>query len=210
MDDDAVLVHVRPRESLGRTGLIASLVGGVPLFGVLYWLSASQGSWRRVLVVHVLVVAIVTFGWTRHHGAFAEVTASRVVKQAFFRRRVVERDRIASTLLAHTWRPGSSEAVPQLLLLDADGVTIMRFRGAFWSIEAMQAIAAELQVPTTVAPETISLKEFYEENPRSAYWYEGRPWVAAGGVALAFAGAFLVMSWIMLAIGAPSTLSLTP
>ncbi|MDO7881006.1 hypothetical protein [Antiquaquibacter soli] len=203
-------MRVTPRESLAHTGLIASLVGGIPLFGVLYWLSASQGSWRRVLAVHVVAVAVVAFGWIRHRGAFAEVTATRVIKQAFFRRHVIDRDRIASALIGHTWRPGSSEAVPQLLLRDADDRTLLRLRGTFWTLTSMESLVDAVRVPVTVDPETISLREFYEAHPDSAYWYEGRPWVSVLGIAVAFAGAFVIMSWIMFAIGVPSTLSLTP
>lgn len=205
-----VVLRVLPRRSLLRAGLVSALVAGLPLFSVLYWLSASQGSWRRVLVVHVLAVTIGVFAWIRYHGAYLDVTADRLVKQGFFRLRVVERSAIASVVLSQTWRTGSSEAVPQLVVLDEDGVCIGRLRGAFWTRESMESVAEALQVPVHVEPDTISLREFYELHPGSAYWYEGRPWISAAGVAVAFAGAFVVMSWIMLAIGAPSAFSLTP
>lgn len=210
MLDDGAVVRVRPRESLVRTGLVASVVGGVPLLAVLYWLSLVQGSWRRVLVVHVLAVVVLLLAWLRHRGSFAEVTRTHLIKQAFFRRRVVEREQIASAIIVHTWRAGSSDAVPQLLIRDAAESTLVRFRGAFWSMEAMETIAHGLQVPVTIAPETMTLPEFYAEHPHSAYWYEGRLWVTVAGVVVAFAGAFLVMSWIMLAIGAPGALGLVP
>lgn len=210
MDEETSLVRVRARESLARAGLVSGLIAGIPLFGVLYWLSASQGSWRRVLVFHVLVVAIGAFAWIRYTGAFTAVTPTRLIKQAFFLTRVVDRSLIASTKIGQTWRPGSSESVPQLLVLDAEGECLTRLRGAYWSLESMETVAGALGVPCSVESHPVTLREFYEQHPRAAYWYEGKTWVAIAGVAVAFAGAFVIMSWIMMAIGAPSSLSLTP
>lgn len=210
MDEETALVAVRPRESLARAGLIAALVAGVPLFGVLYWLSASQGSWRRVLVIHVLIVGLSAFAWIRYHGSYTEVTPEQLIKQAFFKRRVVDRELIGSTLIGQTWRPGSSETVPQLLVLGHDGECLVRLRGAYWSQEAMEAVAASLAVHCVRESHPVTLKEFYEEHPHAAYWYEGKAWVSIAGVIAAFAGAFVVVSWIMMAIGSHSLFSLTP
>ncbi len=205
--NDAATVRVRPRASLARTGLIAIAIGGLPLFGVLYWLSASQGSWRRVLVVHVVAIAIAGLAWVRHFNAYAEVTQTRVSKQAFFSYESVDRSAVATAVIAQTWRPGSSESVPQLLLLDAQGTRLIRFRGTFWSIESMEKIVSALGVTVALDKEPMSLPEFFEAHPTAAYWYEGKPWVAAAGIVVAFAGAFVIMSWIMIAIGAPSALT---
>jgi hypothetical protein len=206
-ESGAGTVLVRPRASLARTGLIAMAIGGLPLFGVLYWMSALQGSWRRVLVVHIIVIVIAGLAWIRHSNAYAEVTETRVIKQAFFGFDSVDRSSVASAVIAQTWRPGSSEAVPQLLLLDADGNRLIRFRGTFWSLESMEEVVSALGVTVTFEKEPVSLREFFEAHPTAAYWYEGKPWVAAVGIVVAFASAFAIMSWIMIAIGAPSALT---
>lgn len=210
IDANTLVARVRPRESLVRAGLVALVIGGIPLFGVLYWLSLAQGSWRRVLAVNIVAAAIAAFAWMRHHRAYTEVTASHFIKQAYFRRRTVPRERIAATLIAHTWRPGSSEAIPQLLILDSAGQCLVRLRGTVWSLESMQTLATALAVPSFVEPETMTLREFYAENPSTAYWYEGKPWVAVAGVLVGFEGSFVATSWIMTAIGAPSALNFMP
>ncbi|MDZ4044270.1 MAG: hypothetical protein U1E32_00645 [Rhodoglobus sp.] len=210
IDANTVLARVRPRESLVRAGAVALVIGGIPLFGVLYWLSLAQGSWRRVLAVNVTVAAIALFAWIRHRRAYTEVGESQLVKQAYLRRRVVDRDRIASTLIAHTWRPGSSESIPQLLVLDRAGECLVRLRGTVWSLESMETIAEALGVPSTVETHTMTLREFYAEHPNTAYWYEGRPWITVAGIVAGFAVAFLATSWIMMAIGAPSALVFVP
>lgn len=201
-------VRVRPRASLGRAWLYSALVAGVPLFGVLYWISAEQGNWRRVLVVQVILVFVVAIVWTRHAGAFAEVGERTVTKQAFFGSSIVPRDRIATARMMSTWRQGSSEAIPQLLLLDADGRTLLRMDGTFWDADSMERIARAVGVPIERDEAPSATKEFLAENPTAAYFYEGRPWIAVLGISLAFAGAFLVMSWIMYAIGVPTVVSL--
>ena len=206
-ESSAGTVRVRPRASLARTGLIAIAIGGLPLFGVLYWMSASQGSWRRVLVIHVIAIVIAGLAWVRHSNAYAEVSETRVIKQAFFGFDSVDRLSVASAVIAQTWRPGSSDSVPQLLLLDADGKRLIRFRGTFWSLESMEELVSALGVTVTREQEPVSLREFFETHPTAAYWYEGKPWVAAAGIVVAFAGAFAIMSWLMIAIGAPSALT---
>lgn len=210
IDANTVLAHVRPRESLVRAGVIALVIGGIPLFSVLYWLSYSQGSWRRVLAVNIAVAAVALFAWIRHRRVYTEVGESELVKQAYLRRHIIDRERIASTLIAHTWRPGSSESIPQLLVLDRAGECLIRLRGTVWSLEAMETIAEALVVPSTVETHTMTLREFYAEHPNSAYWYEGRPWITVAGIAVGFALAFLGTSWIMMAIGAPSALVFVP
>jgi hypothetical protein len=206
--DESDRVRVLPRASLGRAWLIAALVSGLPLFSVLYWLSMEQGSWRRVLVVQVILVVIAALIWTRHTGAFTEVGERTVTKQAFFGSTIVPRDRITEARLVTTWRHGSSEAVPQLLLLDEHGHTLLRMDGTFWDQESMERIAAATGVTVTHEVEPSAAKEFLTEHPTAAYFYEGRPWIAILGISLAFATAFVVMSWIMYAIGAPSALGM--
>lgn len=206
--DESDRVRVLPRASLGRAWLIAAIVAGLPLFGVLYWLSMEQGSWRRVLVVQVLLVVAAALIWTRHTGAFAEVGERTVTKQAFVGSAIVPRDRIAEARIVTTWRHGSSEAVPQLLLLDSDGHTLLRMDGTFWDLDSMQRIAAATGVTVTHDVEPRAAKEFLTEHPTAAYFYEGRPWIAILGISLAFATSFVVMSWIMYAIGAPIALGM--
>lgn len=206
--DESDSVRVLPRASLGRAWLIAALVAGLPLFGVLYWLSLEQGSWRRVLVVQVLLVAASALVWTRHTGAFAEVGERTVTKQAFIGSTIIPRDRIAEARIVTTWRHGSSEAVPQLLLLDEDGHTLLRMDGTFWDLDSMERIAEATGVTISHDVEPTAAKEFLTEHPTAAYFYEGKPWIAILGIALAVAGAFVVMSWILHAIGSPSALGM--
>lgn len=201
-------VRVRPRASLGRAWLYSAIVAGVPLFGVLYWISAEQGNWRRVLVVQVILVFVAALIWTRHAGAFTEVGEQTVTKQAFFGSAIVPRDRIATARMLSTWRQGSSESIPQLLLLDPQGTTLLRMDGTFWDAESMERIARGVGVPIERDEAPSATKEFLTDHPTAAYFYEGRPWIAVLGISVAFAGAFLIMSWIMYAIGVPTALSL--
>ena len=208
VDDLGLPVSVRPRESLGRAWLLAVLVAGVPLFGVLYWLALQNGSWRQVLVFQILAIGVATFVWIRHNGAFAQVTDTTIVKQAFFASFTVQRADVASVVLVDTWRPGVSEATREMLVKDGSGHTVLRLSGTFWSAEAMNALATGLSVPVVHESTPVSSKEFLSSHPGAAYWYEGRLWVAIVGITVAFATAFVVMSLIMHAIGSPSALHL--
>ena len=182
-------VRVRPRASLGRAWLYSAIVAGVPLFGVLYWISAEQGNWRRVLVVQVILVFAAALIWTRHAGAFTEVGDTTVTKQAFFGSSIVPRDRIATARMMSTWRQGSSEAIPQLLLQDARGHTLLRMDGTFWDADSMEQIARAVGVPIERDDAPSAAKEFLTDHPTAAYFYEGRPWIPVLAISLESAGA---------------------
>ena len=208
VDDSGLPVSVRPRDSLGKTWLLAVLIAGVPLFGALYWLAYEYGSWRQVLVFQIIAIAITALVWVRHHGAFAQVTSTTIMKQAFFTGTVVPRSDVASVVLLDTWRPGISESTREMLVKDADGHTVLRLSGTFWSVESMDAMAKALGVRIIHEATPVTSKEFLAAHPGAAYWYEGKAWVAVVGISLAFASAFLLMSFIMHAIGSPSALHL--
>lgn len=201
-----VAVRVTPRRSLLRNGVIAALVGGVPLFGVLYWLAIAQGSWLRVFVIQVIVTGIALIMWLRYRAGFAEVRNDTITKQAFAHRTVVSRPAVVSVVIAQTHN-GTADAVPQLLALDGNGTRLMRMRGHYWRREDMVRIAEAIGAPILFESDTMTPREFYSTYPGVAYWYEGRPWIAAVGILLALGIAFVIMSWLMLAIGAPSVLS---
>ncbi len=199
---------VRPRRSLGRAWLAAALIGGVPLFGALYWLAAQAGDWRQVVVVQVVMVGAAALVWVRHTGAFAEVTDSTVTKQSFLFGKVVGREDVASIVMAETWRPGSSESRREMLLKDSSGRSLLRFDGTFWSPNAMDAVAAGIGAPIITETTPVTSKEFLSQHPGASYWYEGKLWLAIVGIVVAFGVAFLGMSWIMHAIGANSIINI--
>jgi hypothetical protein len=198
---------VRTRPHLMRSGTLAITAGAVPLFAVLYWMSISQGSWRRVLVVHAIFMAVWAFAWFRFRGVYVRVDAGGVTKQSFLRRYVVARERVADILIAATYRDSSADSVPQFVAFDAAGRRVLRMRGYFWERGDMLAIARALGVAARVDATPVSRREFYDGNPGVAYWYEGRPWLKIAGVATALALAAGVIGWLMTAIGATDELT---
>jgi hypothetical protein len=202
---DAVLL-VRTRPSLMRSGTLAITAGAVPLFAVLYWLSISQGSWRRVLVVHVVFMALWAFAWFRWRRVYVRVDDERLTKQSFLVRTVVAREDVADVLIAQTYRDSSADTVPQLLALDKEGRRLFRLRGYFWTREDMLAIAKAVGVSPRISLEPLTRREFYATHPGSAYWYEGRTWLKTAGIVIALVAAAGFIGWLMTAIGTTSAL----
>jgi hypothetical protein len=200
----ALLVRTRP--SLMRSGTLAITAGAVPLFAVLYWLSISQGSWRRVLVVHVIFMALWAFAWFRWRRVYVKVDEERVTKQSFLVRTAFAREDVAQILIAQTYRDSSADTVPQLLALDAQGNRLFRLRGYFWSHDDMLAIAKAVGVRPRIVKEPLTRREFYAAHPGSAYWYEGRPWLKTAGIVIALVAAAGFIGWLMTAIGTTSAL----
>jgi hypothetical protein len=136
------------------------------------------------------------------------VTSTTITKQALFVRTTLKRADVASTYLVDTHTSNSPELLPQLLMLDAKGGRLLRMRGTFWSRDDMLRIAQATGAPLTVQTEPMTLKEFYALHPGTAYWYEGKLWLAIVGIVLAFGFAYLAVTWLMAAIGVPSVWSL--
>lgn len=197
---------VRTRPSLMRSGTLAITAGAVPLFAVLYWLSISQGSWRRVLVVHVVFMALWAFAWFRFRRVYVKVDDERITDQSFLKRTVIPRRDVADILIAQTYRDSSADTVPQLLALDKAGRRLFRLRGYFWTRDDMLAIAKAIGVRPRIDPEPLTRREFYESYPGSAYWYEGRPWLKTAGIVVALVAAAGFVGWLMTAIGTSSVL----
>jgi hypothetical protein len=194
-------VLVRPRRSLLRAGIAGVLVGGAPLFAVLYWLSFSQGNWRRVLLAQIVVLVACGVLLLRFRAGFVRVDPEFITKQSFFRRIVVRRSDVAAILIVETYRDSSTETRPQFLAIAADLQPLLRLRGIYWTRADMLAIATAIGVSTTVEPGAMTLREFYALHPGIAYWYEGRPWVGVVGILVAFIASAFALGWLMTATG---------
>ena len=201
-------IRVAARGSVLRNTIYAAVAAGIPLFGVLYWLSIAQGNWLRVLVVQAIYIGLFALIAVRHFGAYVEVTSTTVTTQALFVRSTLNRADVASSYLVDTHTSNSAELLPQLLVLDAKGGRLMRMRGTFWSRDDMLRIAEAIGAPLTVETQPMTLKEFYALRPGTAYWYEGKLWLGIVGIVLAFGFAYLAVTWLMAAIGVPSVWSL--
>ena len=207
-DSEAGTVRVRARPSLLHSGVFGAVAAGIPLFAVLYSLALAHGSWLRVLVVQVIYMALFAALLLRHRGVFVQVTATTITKQALFVRTVLNRSDVASLHMADTHHATSEDLVPQLIALDAAGKRLFRMRGTFWARESMLAVCAAIGAPLVIEPQPMSMKEFYALRPGIAYWYEGRVWVAVTGIALGVGLGYIVVAWLLAAIGAPGVFSL--
>jgi len=174
---------------------------------VLYWLAIEQGSWLRVLMLHLIVLAIVAVLWWQFLATYVDVTGQQITKVTLVGRRVIDRADVASVVIRHTHKSSSSDDIPQLISLDASGRRLFRMRGTFWSFEDMESVANAIAAPVSVETDAVSVAEFYAEFPSAPYWYEGRLWIFILSVIFGLGLSFLTMSWIMSATGGPSILS---
>ena len=194
-------VRVRPRISLLRNGLAAVFVAGTPIFLVLYWFSVPRGTWMTVLALQLVASGIVlVFVW-RHFAVYAEVRDGVLRKQAFSTRTSVAVASIARIVLAETYRGQSTETVPQLLALDADGRRVMRMRGQYWSSEDMRRIADATGAPVTVEPHPLTSAQYYALFEGTAYWYEGKAWMTITAIVVSLCVGISLMALLMHLLG---------
>ncbi|MDP9028081.1 MAG: hypothetical protein M3N46_11140 [Actinomycetota bacterium] len=179
-------VLVRPRRSLVSTAFLSIVLGMLPVFGVLYWFAVQRGSWQLVLVVHLAIIVVSVAVMMRQLTVFSAVSSTELLGRGIFS--PLERvplERIASVTLVPTYVGQAPEPIQQLLVRDAAGHRLFRMRGNFWHPGDLASVAAALPVTTTVVKEPISVREFFRLYPGSAYWFENKPAVRVGVVALA-------------------------
>lgn len=194
-------VIIRARPALVRAALIAAAIAGLPLFGALYWLSISHGTWLTVAVVQLALLAVLFVGIARYRSAHVMVSNGVVRKQAFFVRSTVPISAIAATLIATTYHGGGTDTVSQLLLTDSDGRRLLRLPGLYWTREDMERVARAIGAPVTIENEAMSLRDFYRLGPGIPYWFENRPWLIGVGVLLGGVVALGAIGLLMHMIG---------
>jgi hypothetical protein len=198
-------VHLRPNPMLFRQAIAALLAFAVPAFGVVYYVTVPQGAWLPVLVAQALVSALFLVATWAFFRVGIWVHPEGIVERGFFG--VVTRvpsERIASTVLVHTFHGGGADTMPQFFVCDADGRQLVRMRGQFWSAENMAAASGTLGAPTSEHTEGVSTRDIRTNYPGLLYWFERRPILAIGalGAVLAIGGTALYLG-ISLAQGAP-------
>ena len=198
------VVRIAPRRSLLVSALVSILLVLIPVSAVLYWFAIPRGQGAWVALAQAIIVG----------ASFAlllrQLTVDTVVADGELRGRGIfspmERvplERIATVDLVPVYVGQSPETVLQLLVRDADGRRLFRLRGTFWHTGDLQKVANSLPVPTQVAPEPMSISEFFAVYPGSAYWFENRPWLVAGLLAVVIAACIAIAIGVMTLLGMP-------
>ena len=197
---------LRPRAQIfSQTRLVAAALT-LPLFAAMLWFAIPRGTWPRVLIAFVFVVAVYAVGAALLRGVSIRIERDAVVERGFFvRENRVPAKRIASAVMLDVYRGSTSETTRQLFLLDSTGALLLRMRGEFWSNEDLERVATAFDVPVRRGPDPITAAQLRERFGELIYWFERWPWV--GG--LAMAGAISALALILIALMSPASLVIT-
>jgi hypothetical protein len=201
---DDEIVRIVPRRSLMVSALISILVVLIPVSAVLYWFAVPRGQVGWIALGQViLVVAALAVLWR-------QLTVDTVVANGELRGRGifspmvrVPLEKIATVDVVPVYVGQSPETVPQLLVRDAEGRRLYRLRGTFWHARDLTKVTDALPVPARIAQEPMSFAEFFAAYPGSAYWFENRPWLIAGLLAVCIAAGIAVAIAVMVLLGVP-------
>lgn len=164
---------LRPHRDLFVRGLTAVLALTTPVFAVLYWLTIPDGDWGYVLLAHVLVILATILGVYSFFSATITLRADGVHERGFFgRTRLVRPVDVGTILLMRLYDGSTLDTLPQLFVTGRDGRVLIRMRGQFWSTEAMERVAEELDVPVTRPEEFLTITQLRRTSPELLYWFE--------------------------------------
>jgi hypothetical protein len=197
------VVLVRPKASLLRNVLSSVVLFSLPLYGALYVLGVSRGSWLVVLASQCIGVALCLLVWARYRAISVVVSATEIKEQGLFFRQRCSLDAVFRVILAEIYRSSSAETWHQLLVTDADNNRLLRMRGAFWGESEMRRIADAIGVPVLEPSEPVTQRAFMVAHPESVDWYERNRALAAVVLAAVLAAAVGIVVGLMALAGVP-------
>ncbi|ROQ36752.1 hypothetical protein EDF46_3299 [Frondihabitans sp. PhB188] len=172
---DASRAFVRPLPALGRTALVSGAFSLLPVFAAILWL--THGSWLQPVAVfaEVVVTAVFFVVYIRFRLVFTSVTATHFVKQRMvLPTTAVDLSLIDRVLVNRVYRGGSTEALTQMLAVDAMGRRLFAMNALFWSDADITTISDALDGQTTVDLSPMSRREYFREFPMARGWYLSR------------------------------------
>ncbi len=203
-DDRAVLVRIRPRQSLMISGLLVLFIVPLPIFGTLIALGVQNGLWPLAAVGVMFSILLCVQGYLSFRSTFVAVTATSIVERGFFGRTTsVPRSKVDTMVLAFTYSGSSSETLPQLLVRDNDGVRLLRLRGVFWTEESMRQVATAIGGALELPPEPMTSEQFFGRFTGGAYWFENRPALVVGAIGILLVVSVGLVLGLMLLLGLP-------
>ncbi|MEO6943280.1 MAG: hypothetical protein ABI053_01040 [Lacisediminihabitans sp.] len=165
-------VLVRPKASLLRNVVSSVVLFSLPLYGALYVLGVSRGSWLVVLGSQCVGIALCALVWARYRAIAVSVSELSIDERGFFFRQSWPLDAVREVILTEIYRPSSAETWHQLLVTDRDNNRLLRMRGVFWREAEMRRVAEAIGVPVTETAEPVTQQAFMAEHPQSVDWYE--------------------------------------
>ena len=179
--DDAGVdtIRLRPHPALISRGLIAAFAFLGPVFLVLYYLTAPEGPWLFIVYLQVAASLITALAASRYFGVSIWVDANGISERGFFRRKTrFDASQVGSMVFVITVFSSLPQGAPQLFICGRDGRQLVRMRGRFWPLAAMDTVINTLNAPLVRLPEPMTSKEIHGQYPGIGYWFERRPSLA--------------------------------
>jgi len=194
---------VRPRAQIfSQTRLVAAALI-LPVFTAMFWFAIPRGTWPRVVIALLFVVALYAAGAALLRGVSIRVTHDGLIERGYFiHNNRIPAKRIATALVVDVYRGASTDTNRQLFLLDSTGELLLRMRGEFWSNDDIDAVTHAFDVPVQHRQDPVTAVRLRTEMPELLYWFERWPWV--GG--LAVAGAIALLALLLIALMSPASL----
>jgi hypothetical protein len=174
------VIRLRPHSRLISQGLIATVAFLAPVFLVLYYLTTPDGPWWGVVFLQLVASAIVGIAASRFFLAGIWVDPTGISERGFFRRMTrFEAADVGSMVSATMVDASGPLGSPQLFVCDHEGRQLVRMRGRFWSLAAMDTVTRTLNATHVRLDDPMSTREIHERFPGVGYWFERRPVLAA-------------------------------
>lgn len=167
-------IRIRPKFSLSVTAVVSFLVIMVPVSAILYWYAFTGDSGLPWVVALDVIVSLACLAVLIRQMFVATTVADGILSgNGIFSGRVsVPISEIKRVELVRVYARNSPDTSIQFMALDASGACLYRLRGGYWHERDLTALAAALSVETHTHPTPLAGADFFEQYPRSRYWFE--------------------------------------
>jgi hypothetical protein len=173
LSESHVAVLVRPKARLTVLGVLTFVLTVLPLFAVLYWYTAAFDIWRQLLALQLALFVASMAALLRQRRVFTEVADGVLRGNGIFSRTAaVPLEEINLVVMVPVYRNHPNETTIQFLAVGDHNETLFRMRGQFWYDEDFRAVSAAIGKPVRIEQTALTEREFFEQYPGSAYWFE--------------------------------------
>ena len=168
-------VRLRPRRALLWSGVLVLIIVPLPIVATLVTLGVPNRSWPIALISGAISIVLFFTGLYLFLTTEIVISSTQITERGFFSRSTsTPISAVNSLVLAHTLSTSSNETLPQLIVRNDRNERILRMRGIFWTEQTMREAAAAIGSPLEEPAEAVTSRQFFEQYPGSAYWFENR------------------------------------
>jgi hypothetical protein len=143
----------------------------LPIFAVVYWFTIPSGGW---LATSVALLAVVAAAFLAVYSTFTnsiELDEDGLqLRWPLRRTRRIRRSDVRYVEMVELYEASTLETEPHLFVVGRGGDLLLRMRGRYWPVAAMEDVCGALDSPRRIESSPTTLAELRHRSPELLTW----------------------------------------